>query len=467
MDRNDDPAHRRLRVLELAESLGNVSEACRRGGMPRSRFYELRRRFRVQGIEGLHDRPQPQATHPKKTTAEAVDRVLGLSFAHPEWGCGRLSAQLREQGVRISPPTVQNILARNGLGTLANRLQALELRRANRELVLTAEQAALVAQARRALADQRPAAEGPETTDEAVPDRLRTGWLIRYLRRTRRQPHNGRPWTQEDLAVAVGTDASHVSRIEREEVLPSRATLARISDALGVTAAQRDLLLQLSGYAPEADPPTDAEIRAAIESADALVRDYAYPVTLITAQLRLVYVNPAYLRLYRLTRERFDAEMRWRTIPEIYLAMKTSDLLHGFLREDLRFEVEATRRWLELLRVVWEVSPGHELAGTVLPLLQIETFRAWWQQAGLDLVAGRISLAAAEHFPWSYSHPELGHLTFHRWFTALPSDRRLSLRHDVPADRRTNDALRALDAEDNPVHSDATRSMTVDCPGAT
>jgi len=32
-------AHKRLTVLQLAESLGNVTEACRRSGMDRRSFY--------------------------------------------------------------------------------------------------------------------------------------------------------------------------------------------------------------------------------------------------------------------------------------------------------------------------------------------------------------------------------------------------------------------------------------------
>ncbi len=38
-------AKQRLSVLELAEKLGSVSEACRRRGMDRSSFYEWKRRF--------------------------------------------------------------------------------------------------------------------------------------------------------------------------------------------------------------------------------------------------------------------------------------------------------------------------------------------------------------------------------------------------------------------------------------
>lgn len=33
-------AHRRLTVLELAQRLGNVTEACQRGGIDRTSFYD-------------------------------------------------------------------------------------------------------------------------------------------------------------------------------------------------------------------------------------------------------------------------------------------------------------------------------------------------------------------------------------------------------------------------------------------
>jgi transcriptional regulator of acetoin/glycerol metabolism len=38
-------ATQRLSVLELAEALGNVSEACRRRGISRTTFYEYKKRF--------------------------------------------------------------------------------------------------------------------------------------------------------------------------------------------------------------------------------------------------------------------------------------------------------------------------------------------------------------------------------------------------------------------------------------
>ena len=44
-------AHRRMTVLELAERLGNIAEACRRGGIDRTSFYDWKRRFQLEGLD--------------------------------------------------------------------------------------------------------------------------------------------------------------------------------------------------------------------------------------------------------------------------------------------------------------------------------------------------------------------------------------------------------------------------------
>lgn len=66
-----------------AESLGNVSEACRRGGLDRTSFYEYKRRFQTHGIEGLKDMSPIHKTHPQTTPPEVIEKVLALSLAHP------------------------------------------------------------------------------------------------------------------------------------------------------------------------------------------------------------------------------------------------------------------------------------------------------------------------------------------------------------------------------------------------
>lgn len=54
-DPHEKLAHRRLTVLELAERLGNVTEACRRGEIDRTSFYDWKRRFQTHGLDGLKD----------------------------------------------------------------------------------------------------------------------------------------------------------------------------------------------------------------------------------------------------------------------------------------------------------------------------------------------------------------------------------------------------------------------------
>jgi hypothetical protein len=49
------------------------------------------------------------------------------------------------------------------------------------------------------------------------------GSAIRAFRLRRRQVHSGQSWTIEALAVAMGTDKAHLSRIERGLVVPNRA----------------------------------------------------------------------------------------------------------------------------------------------------------------------------------------------------------------------------------------------------
>jgi transposase-like protein len=40
----------KMSVLELAQTLGNISDACRRKGVSRTQFYEWKRRFRAARI---------------------------------------------------------------------------------------------------------------------------------------------------------------------------------------------------------------------------------------------------------------------------------------------------------------------------------------------------------------------------------------------------------------------------------
>lgn len=125
-DPSEKVALHRLKVLELAEKLGNVAEACRRGDMDRTSFYEWKRRYQTHGMEGLLDLPPVPKSHPLTTPGHVKDAILSLSNRQPSWGSKRLSAELAKEGFMVSNYTVQRVLNKAGQGTKFQRYLALE-----------------------------------------------------------------------------------------------------------------------------------------------------------------------------------------------------------------------------------------------------------------------------------------------------------------------------------------------------
>jgi transposase InsO family protein len=140
MTAEEKVARQRLSVLQLAETLGNVSEACRRRGMTRTQFYEYKKRFQTFGFEGLKDLPPIHKSHPQTTPPEVVERILELAAKHPSKGCKYLSDLLKLEGRSVSGPTVQSILDKHDMGTRFQRLLKLERQHLEQGIDLTAEQ---------------------------------------------------------------------------------------------------------------------------------------------------------------------------------------------------------------------------------------------------------------------------------------------------------------------------------------
>ena len=140
-------AQKRLSALELAEALGNVSQACRQRGISRTQFYEYKRRFQTHGIKGLVDLPPIPKSHPQTTDKKTVAKILDLALVHPSRGCHFLSDHLKLAGVSVSGPTIQKILDKHHLGTRYERLLKLEAQALDNKITLTPEQIAAIEKA--------------------------------------------------------------------------------------------------------------------------------------------------------------------------------------------------------------------------------------------------------------------------------------------------------------------------------
>ncbi len=67
--------HRKKRIIEYAERIGNVHKTCRYFGVARSTFYLWRDTYRELGDEGLRNRKCFPRKHPNKTSDATVYRA--------------------------------------------------------------------------------------------------------------------------------------------------------------------------------------------------------------------------------------------------------------------------------------------------------------------------------------------------------------------------------------------------------
>jgi transposase InsO family protein len=109
---------RKLRVLNYAKDIGNISKACRYFGISRETFYLWKRAYERFGEKALiNSKPCPE--NPKlRTPPEIEEKILHLRRKY-HLGQLRISWYLqRYHGIKISSGGVYGVLKRNGLNRL-------------------------------------------------------------------------------------------------------------------------------------------------------------------------------------------------------------------------------------------------------------------------------------------------------------------------------------------------------------
>ncbi len=130
----------KLGLLNLAEELGNVSQACKVMGVSRDTFYRYQQAKESGGIAALlhKDRRRPNF---KNRVDEGVEQaVLSYALEFPSHGQVRVSNELRKRGTFISASGVRSIWLRHGIANFKQRLKALEQHVATTGAVLTESQ---------------------------------------------------------------------------------------------------------------------------------------------------------------------------------------------------------------------------------------------------------------------------------------------------------------------------------------
>lgn len=130
----------KMGLLNLAQELDNVSQACRLMGVSRDTFYRVKEAKETGGMEALLHKDRRKANL-KNRVDETIERaVLEFAFENPAAGQFRVANELRKRSQFISSGGVRSIWLRHGLQTFKLRLLALEKKVAEQGIVLTEAQ---------------------------------------------------------------------------------------------------------------------------------------------------------------------------------------------------------------------------------------------------------------------------------------------------------------------------------------
>jgi len=117
---------RKLNMLELSETLGNISEACRRLNVSRTHFYNIKKAVEEEGINGLVEKARNIPRYGNRVLPEIEQKVLDYSLEFPTHGQVRVENELKKIGIQISAGGVRGIWLRHKLEKKYLRLNRLE-----------------------------------------------------------------------------------------------------------------------------------------------------------------------------------------------------------------------------------------------------------------------------------------------------------------------------------------------------